>query len=109
MNSKQERRAAAVAVSDDQVAESGVDWLKPGVWVCIHTADPIFHGRIVAMTPTHYFLEEASWVVETGRRSDFVANPRGVATEVEFIGRTAVERPVVNIEFVAKTGPLETK
>lgn len=107
MKSKQEARAEMVAVSDDQANEAGV-WLREGAWVAIVCADPIYHGRIVAMTPTHYYLDHASWVPDTGRAHKFAADPKNCA-EAEFLGEVAVERPVVAVYRLKVAGGLETK
>lgn len=100
-------RDLAVAVSDDQSAERGL-WIQEGAWVAIVMADPIYYGRLKAVTPTHYYLEEACWVADTGRAHQFAKDPSS-ANEVEFIGEIAVERPAVAIYRIAKGKPLETK
>lgn len=104
---KSEVRAEAVAVSDDMMHERDL-WLKEGTYVAIVCADPIYYGRLKAMTPTHYFLEDACWVPDTGRAHTFAADP-STATEVEYIGQIAVERPVTAIYAVAKQVSLKTK
>lgn len=93
---KQEERADAVAVADDQEQEQGGTWLRDGAWVAIQCADPVYYGRIVKVTPTHYFLDECSWVAHLGRASVFYADPTK-REESEYIGEYAVERPVVGI------------
>lgn len=111
MSSKQQKREEAVSVSDDAQKEapvSGTAWLAEGEWVTIFTADPAFHGRLVAITPSHYFLADASWVPDTGRRHEYSKDP-SKANEVEFIGDLALERPVVSVERVLKAGALKTK
>lgn len=105
--SKQEERAERVAVSDDAAEESG-KWIREGQWVAIVMADPIYYGRLVAVTPTHYYLEDAAWIPDTGRAHQFVADPAS-ASEVEFIGEIAVERPAVALYRVRKGVKLETK
>lgn len=107
MKSKQETRAEAVAVSDDLANEAGV-WLREGAWVAIVCADPIYHGRIKHMTATHYFLEQASWVPDTGRAHKFADDPKS-CVEAEFLGDVAVERPVVAVYRMKVSGGLETK
>jgi hypothetical protein len=106
--SKQEKRAESAAVSDDAQSEDPANWLRPGVWVAIVCADPIYYGRIVAITPSHYFLTEASWIPDTGRAHQFALDPHS-CTEAEFIGEIAVERPVVAIYRVLKTGKVKTR
>ena len=104
---KQELRAESVNVADDALQESGL-WLKVGAWVALVCADPIYYGRLVAMTPSHYFLAEASWIPDTGRAHAFVLDPQR-CSEAEFLGDVAVERPVVACYLVPKGGKVETK
>lgn len=111
MKSKQEVRAEMVAVSDDAQASSpatGTEWLSPGNWAIFVTAEAIYYGKIVAITPTYYFLSESCWIPDTGRRHTFVADP-STANEVEFIGDQALERPIVSIERPVKPMRLQTK
>jgi hypothetical protein len=105
-HTKQEERAEKVAVSDDLAQEVGL-WVREGEWVAIVMADPIYYGRLVAVTPTHYYLAEASWVADTGRAHAFVADPQ-VANEVEYLGEVAIERPAVALYRVRTGGRLET-
>lgn len=106
-NSKQAQREAMVAVADDQTAELGL-WLKPGAWVAIVCSDPIYYGELVAMTPSHYYLRNASWIPDTGRANEFVSDPAS-CNESEFLGEIAVERPVVAIYRTKKNGKIDTK
>ena len=101
------KTTGAAAVIEDARQESG-DWIQPGAWVAIVMADPIYYGRIAAVTATHYYLKEASWVPDTGRAHAFVADPQS-ATEAEYIGDIAVERPCVAIYGTAGTARLETR
>jgi hypothetical protein len=105
--SKQEIRAEQVAVSDDALQEAG-SWLKPGAWVAIICADPIYYGRIAAITPSYYLLEDASWIADAGRLHSFVADPAN-CVEAEYLGDFAVERPVVGISRILKGGTIATK
>jgi hypothetical protein len=109
MKTKAEIRAEAVAVSDDQTAEQSWNWLVPGAWVYIICPDPAYFGQLVAITPTHYFLREASWVCETGRAHEFVQDPEKVCTEAEYLGECAIERPVINVVRTAGKGPIKTR
>lgn len=106
--SKQIERNEAVAVSDDMMNERGDIWLKPGGFYAFVCADPIYHGRLVAMTPTHYFIDQASWVADAGRAHQFAADP-SKAVEVEYIGEIAIERPITSIYRVGTQAPLTTK
>lgn len=111
MNDKktlQEQSAEVRAVADDQAAESTKNWMRPGAWVAIVCADPVYFGQIVAITPTHYMLKDASWIADTGRAHAFVKDPQS-CTEAEFLGEIAVERPVVCVMRTLKDGKVETK
>lgn len=108
MKSKQEMRAESAAVAHDMSEENPVNWLREGAWVSIQCADPIYHGRIAAITPSHYFLDNASWVVDTGRTHQFAVDPQS-RLESEYIGEIAVERPVVAVTRLRVGGALETK
>lgn len=105
--SKSEERAEMVAVSDDASRERGL-WLTEGAWVAVVTGSPIYHGKISAITPTHIFLDEASWIPDTGRCSNFVANPSN-CSESEYIGEVAIERPVVAVYRLKTSKKIETK
>lgn len=106
--SKQEERAELAAVADDAANEVPDLWLRPGVWVALVCADPIYYGRLVEITPGHYYLAEASWIPDTGRAHQFVQNPQS-CTEAEYLGHVAVERPVVAAYRVLTPGKVETK
>lgn len=107
--SKQEMRAEVVAVSDDKMMGDGL-WLQPGQWVTLHTADPIIYGQIEAITPAFIFLKDASWIVETGRFNEYVVDPVKTCTEAEYVGREALERPVVRVTLhQGSPGKIETR
>jgi hypothetical protein len=106
--SKQEERAEVVAVTDDAVAETPGLWLVPGAWLALVCADPIYYGKLVALTPSHYYLAEASWIPDTGRAHAFAADPQTCA-EAEYLGEVAIERPVVAVYRVRKPGKVETR
>lgn len=106
---KQEIRAEQVAVSDDQSSAEGKGaWLVEGAWVAIVCADPVYYGQVEAVTPSHIYLRDASWIPDTGRAHTFVANPQS-CVEAEYLGDVAVERPVVAVYRVAKGGKVATK
>ena len=107
--SKQEIRAEQAAVSDDQSSAEGRGaWLIEGAWVAVVCADPLYYGQIDAITPSHIFLRNASWIPDTGRAHRFVANPQE-CEESEYLGDIAVERPVVAVYRVANGGTVDTK
>jgi len=97
-----------LAVSDDASRDMNLWLYEEGAWVAIVMADPIYYGRLMAITPTHYFLADASWVADTGRAHAFVADPSS-ASEVEYLGEIAIERPAVAVYRVRKGGKLRTK
>lgn len=74
--------AAGLSVEIDQLIESGL--LPVGKFVTIETINPIYHGRLVAVTPSYYFLSEASWLGDMGQRADYA---RGhPPTEANYMG-----------------------
>ena len=99
--------AGYAAVIEDARQESG-DWIQPGTWVAIVMADPIYYGRIAAVTATHYYLKEASWVPDTGRAHAFAADPQS-ASEAAYIGDIAVERPRAALYRTGGKGKIDTK
>ena len=107
----QKSALAAVAVSDDVLSLSTdprVSWFGVGQYAIFLTADPVFYGKLVAITPTHYFLEDTVWVADTGRAHEFVADP-SKASEVERLGNIMVERPVVAVFEAGKQVPVKMK
>lgn len=106
---KQQKRTEMVAVADDQMMGDGL-WLAPGAWVSVYCGDWLVYGRIKALTPCFLFLEQAAWVAVSGRIGEYVKDPIGAATEVEYTGEEAIERPIVRvIRHTGKTGPMTTK
>lgn len=105
MNEKQ--RQEMVSVHDDQAKERGL-FPQEGQWVTIVTAAPIYHGLLMAITPTDYLLSEASWVVETGRLSEYVKAPSKTAQEAEFVGEISIPRGAVMGVYKVAAGKIET-
>lgn len=58
-----------MSVEIDQLIEAGL--LPVGKFVTIETINPIYHGRLVAVTPSYYFLSEASWLGDLGQRANY--------------------------------------
>lgn len=87
------RDAERLAVQADSAKEKGLH-PRIGEHYAIVTVSPIYHGRLIAFDEGHYHLEEAAWVVETGRLNEFVLDP-SKATESEYIGDCVVERASV--------------
>lgn len=85
-----DRRAVA---ADDSKQRRG--WLVEGKWYVITTVGPVYWGRLEYWDEGHFALDEATWVVDTGRISDFVLDPAKVAIEAEYVGRVLVERTAV--------------
>lgn len=106
---RQEKREIEAAVALD-MQEEGIEgfdnWLKVGSWVSFVTPGPIYHGQIAAITPSHYFLRDASWIADTGRLNTYIANPQS-RVESEFIGDLCLERPTV-AGYRSPPGKLET-
>lgn len=102
------RSAVAAAQAEDHVLKAvSLDWLlEEGILpqnshVAIVTAAPIYHGVLVSVTATHYVLDDAAWVVETGRLHEFIADPEK-AQEAEYVGRVLV--PVGSVVAIYQTG-----
>ena len=107
---KPNRRRSAVAAAqaeDHAIKAVALDWLlEEGILpqnshVAIVTAAPIYHGVLVSVTATHYVLDDAAWVVETGRLAEFILDPEKVAQEAEYVGRVLV--PVGSVVAIYKT------
>ena len=82
--------------------------LKPGDWYVIVTAAPFYHGKLAAVNESYYALEDAVWVADTGKASEFYKNPSS-ATEVEDIGPVLVERTSVISITKVRPGKLTGK
>jgi hypothetical protein len=96
------------AVADDQNMEKGIH-PRIGEWYAFVTVGPIYHGLLVAITPTHYILKEMSWVCDTGRLNEFVTNPKKNAKEVEYVGDGGCARSAEMGFYVVPEGSLETR
>jgi len=102
------QRQNAVSVADYSHESKGL-WPYEGAWITIVTAAPIFHGRLVAITPCDYVLDDASWVVDTGRLSEYVLDPNKVAKEAEFIGTISIPRGSVLATYKTEDGQVKTR
>lgn len=82
---------------------------RVGVWYLVQTVQPFYHGKCVAVTGLAIHLEQASWVPDTGRLSEFVKDPT-TAREVEYLGEQVVPWGCVQgVTPLPSKGPLETK
>jgi hypothetical protein len=117
LDSLDKRKAALADFEKQYVLKSGERRgnliLGPyeGDWYSLVTTGPIYFGQLVGYTETDYHLMKASWVVETGRRHQYIRNPQ-IAPEREYIGYSIVPRGAVNgVEWHEgyQGGPLETK
>jgi len=70
-----------------QPKQSG-SFYQPGLVYAFRTVTMVYTGRLVAETQDCFLLEEAAWVAETERWSEFVKN--GAHKEAE-----VYERPVI--------------
>ena len=95
------------AVSDDHNEDLGLH-PRIGGWYAFVTVGPIYHGRLKAITPTHYILEEMSWIPDTGRLHLFVKDPT-TANEAEYIGDGGAARSAEMGFYVMPEGALKTK
>lgn len=104
----EKERLAGVAIGQDMGHETGVE-LAEGAWYTVVTAAPIYHGRLTAMTPLWIVLDDASWVVETGRLNEYVKNPAKVSTEAEYVGRIRIPVGTVMAVYDVAPGKVETR
>lgn len=117
MNDSNRRRSAVAAAQaeDHAVKAASFDWLleegilPQGSHVAIVTAAPIYHGVLVAVTATHYCLDNAAWVVETGRLAEFILDPAKTSKEAEYIGRVLIPVGSVVAIYPTAAGKVVTK
>ena len=63
-------------------------WLKVGATVFVRGNNDHYVGRITAILPGQVVaLEDASWVANSGRLSEFCKNGKAESMEVEPVGR----------------------
>ncbi len=72
-----------ISVELDRLVESGM--LEIGKFYTLETIAPIYHGRLVAVTPTFFVTEETSWLGDTGLRADYESGAAPV--EANWVGR----------------------
>ena len=72
-----------ISVEMDRLVEAGV--LEIGKFYTIETIAPIYHGRLVAVTPTFFVTEETSWLGDVGQRSEYESGAAPV--EANWVGR----------------------
>lgn len=83
--------AAGMSVEIDQLVERGL--LPVGEFVTIETINPIYHGRLVGVTPSFYMLSECSWLGDLGQRSAYEAGADPV--EANYMGGTSAAPKLV--------------
>ena len=59
----------ALSVETDRLIEAGI--LEIGKFYTLETIAPIYHGRLVAVTPTFLITEDTSWLGDLGQRSEY--------------------------------------
>lgn len=101
------KKREAIAVGDDQLLENGD--LRIGGHYAFVCAGPIYHGKLTGVTPALYVLDEATWVVESGRINEFVKDPDKACTEAEYVGRMLVERGAVQGIYVTPPAKISTR
>lgn len=107
-NKREKARQDAVAVAQDYGRERDVE-LREGDWYTVVTAAPIYHGRLTAMTPLWIVLDQASWIVETGRLHQYVKAPALTCTEAEYVGRVRIPVGTVMAVYDVAPGEVQTK
>lgn len=76
--------AAGLAVEIDALVERGI--IKIGAFYTVESINPIWHGRLVAVTPSFYMLADASWLGDVGMRADYESG--APPAEANYIGGT---------------------
>ena len=66
---KQPHIAHGLAVETDTLIEQGVFTI--GDYYTVETVNPIYHGKLLAITPSFYILEEACWIGDCGNRTAY--------------------------------------
>lgn len=107
MADKKEEKKQRSEVSIDEMLTNG--HLVEGKWYAVVTVSPIYHGRLKFVNADYYGLEDATWIVETGRLNEFVKNPAGTTQEAEFLGPVLVERGSVMAVYPTPEGSVPTK
>jgi hypothetical protein len=82
--------------------------IVPGAYYVIVTAAPFYHGKLTMANDQYYALEDAVWVADTGKASEFYRDP-SKATEVEEIGPILIERTSVISITQVRPGPLKKR
>jgi hypothetical protein len=59
----------SLSVEIDALLEAGM--LELGAFYTIETINPIYHGRLIAVTPSYYVLTESCWIGDTGLRTEY--------------------------------------
>ena len=79
--------AVVKALDKDEVGKHGaihapfVPHYEPGKCYFFQTVTAYYTGRLIRETESDYFINEASWIPDTGRHSDFMRT--GVPNECE--------------------------
>ena len=76
--------AAQLSVETDSLVEQGL--LPIGEFVTLETINPIYHGRLVAVTPSYYIMSGVSWLGDLGQRAEYESGSQ--PTEANYIGGT---------------------
>ena len=88
-NSEKKNHIAGMSVEIDQLVEAGI--LPVGKFVTVETINPIYHARLVGVTPSYYLLSECSWLGDVGQRAAYERGEKPV--EANFMGGTG-EKPI---------------
>ena len=87
---------AGIAVELDRLVESGL--IELGKFYTIETIAPIFHARLVAVSPTTLVCEECTWLGDLGQRAEYESGRNPV--EANFYG----ERKLIMTTSVISLG-----
>lgn len=79
---EKKQSVSGLSVEIDSLIER--ELLPVGRFVTIETINPIYHGKLVAVTPSYYFLSEASWLGDCGQRAEYQSG--AAPTEANYMG-----------------------
>lgn len=100
MNPSVRKDVAGLSVEIDMLVEKGL--LPIGKFVTLETINPIYHGRLVCVTPSYYMLAECSWLGDAGQRAEYEKG--ALPAEANYMGGTDVA-PVLIERTACLTGP----
>jgi hypothetical protein len=90
----------------DQLLDAGM--LREGMFLYVETFSPAYVGRLVGITPDVIVLSDCVWLVDSGRKGEFVANPSTSYNEAESYGPELVFVQRTSISSFSTLSKLES-